>query len=148
MSLIDHVWFSSENYDYGEEYLIQKTEEVLHDPCELHFMYESLIIFYNNYLYYQSDAAEKLVMVCRLDIEFYFRFIDAWRARYRNERLPIDPLSFKTLWRFYETRGLLYEAIDICYAAIEYEIQDYTQGGYVERVARLERRLEEYLKNS
>ena len=139
---------SSEDYDYGEEYLVRKAEEVLHDPCDLHYMYESLITFYNNYLDSQSDAADKVVMVCRLDIEFYFRFIDAWNARYRNDRLPIDPLSFKTLWRFYEGRDLLYEAIDICYAAIEYEIRDYTQGGYLERLARLEKRLEEHLKNS
>ncbi|QSF42709.1 hypothetical protein [Paenibacillus tianjinensis] len=140
--------FSSEDYDFGEEYLVRKAEEVLQDPCDLHFMYESLIIFYNNYLDYQSDAADKLVMVCRLDIEYYFRFIDAWKVRYRNERLPIDPLSFKTLWRFYYDRELLYEAIDICYAAIEYEIRDYTIGGYTERLARMEKRLEEYLKNS
>ncbi|OKP91899.1 hypothetical protein A3844_01940 [Paenibacillus helianthi] len=140
--------YSTSNYDEGEDYLVKKTVEVLHDPCDLHFMYESLIIFYSNYLKYHEGAADKLVMVCRLDIEYYFRFIDAWQARYRNDRLPIDPLSFNTLWRYYENRGLYYEAIDICYAAIEYEIRDYTIDGYTERLARLEKRLEEQLKYS
>ncbi|AIQ59731.1 hypothetical protein [Paenibacillus borealis] len=141
-------YYSKSTYDEDEEYLVGKAVEVIHDPYDLHYMYESLIIFYNNYLDYQSDAADKLVMVCRLDIEFYYCFLDAWRARYRNDRLPIDPLSFRTLWRFYESRELLYEAIDICYAAIEYEIRDYTQGGYLERLARIEKRLEDHLKNS
>lgn len=129
-------------YKFQEKYLIEHSKKVVRDPYKLHFMLESLIFFYMNHMYSKPDAAHSFVLMCRKDIELYYRFLSAWNIQRPNESPPADPVAFKELTLHYENKGQLWEALDICHAAIHYGVKDYTIGGYATRLARLEKKLE------
>ncbi|MEK5417089.1 hypothetical protein [Paenibacillus sp. FSL L8-0708] len=135
-------------YPFREKYLIEESKMIAHDPCKLHFKLESLAHFYLHHMYTQPDAAKKFVIMCHKDIELYFRFLDAWSVQRPNESPPADPVAFKELTLYYENKGMFWEAMDICHAALHYGVKDYTIGGYPARIERIEKKLVNQLKNS
>lgn len=144
MSEYMNLWL---NYKATEDLFLEHLKLVEDKPFELHFAYNGFIKLYSMHLI-QPDAAEKLVAVCMKDIELFPRFKDAWHERNPTYGfLPSIP-SFKTLILHYENRNRLHEAIDICNAAIHYELDDKTKGGYLGRLAKLEKKLEIQLKKS
>ncbi|WP_340398065.1 hypothetical protein NST50_15235 [Paenibacillus sp. FSL E2-0202] len=135
-------------YEYTEKFLIEESKKVVRDPCKLHFMLEGLVIFYLRYMYWRQDAARNFILMCRKDIELYYRFLNAWCLQRPNEDPPTDPISFRELTLFYENKGKFWEALDICHAALHYDVRDYTLGGYVTRLTRLEKKLENQLREN
>lgn len=135
-------------YDYCEKFLIEESKKVVRDPCKLHFMFEGLVLFYLRYMYSRPDAKRNFILMCRKDIELYYRFLNGWYLQRRNEDPPTDPISFKELTLFYENNGRFWEAIDICHAALHYGVRDYTIGGYATRLVRLEKKLEIQLREN
>lgn len=135
------------NYKATEDQFLEHLELVQDKPYELHFSYNSFIKLYSMHLI-QPDAADKLVAVCLKDIELFPKFRDEWRSR--NPTYPFLPIipSFKTLILHYENRNQYHEAIDICNAAIHYELDDKTKGGYPGRLAKLEKKLEKQIRSS
>ncbi|MFF2909954.1 hypothetical protein [Paenibacillus sp. NPDC057934] len=129
-------------YPFREKHLIEESKKIAHDPYKLHFKLESLAHFYLQHMYTQPDAAKKFVLICRKDIELYFRFLSTWSVQRPNERPPVDPVAFKELTLYYENRGMLWDAMDICYAALHYGVNDHTAGGYASRLVRLEKKLQ------
>ncbi|MEI2395640.1 hypothetical protein [Paenibacillus phytohabitans] len=135
------------NYKATEDHFLEHLELVQDKPYELHFSYNNFIKLYTMHLI-QPGAAEKLVTVCLKDIDLFPKFRDEWHSRNPTYGfLPFLP-SFKTLILHYENRNQLHEAIDICNAAIHYELDDKTKSGYPGRLAKLENKLEKQIKNS
>lgn len=138
------LWY---DYQATEEFFLKQLKmfEDKNMIFEMHFEYNALIKLYSMHLI-QPDAAEKLVAVCLKDIELFPKFKEAWFTRNPHYNFIPNIPSFQKLAIFYENRDQLYEAIDICHAAIEYEIDDKTKGGYPARLQRLEKKLEKQLK--
>ncbi|NUU62651.1 hypothetical protein [Paenibacillus agri] len=144
MSDYMNLWL---NYRATEDFFMEHLKLVEDKPFEVHFAYNNFIKLYSMHLI-QPDAAEKLVAVCMKDIELFPTFKVAWHERNPTYGILPSIPSFKTLVMFYENKNRFYEAIDICNAALEYELTDGTKGGYSGRLARLERKLERQLKES
>lgn len=137
-----------------------------YSPVDLHFEYLYLINMYYKKRN-EKEYLEKCIYICKKDIELYPLFKSSYikedlkrlkfllslheigskeyqkyqekiiNYEYPNLNIP----SFKRLAIIYEDQGKYKEAIEVCKLALEYGLDDGTQGGFKGRIQRLERKI-------
>ncbi|WP_431785699.1 hypothetical protein [Paenibacillus lactis] len=133
--------FDWNNYERTELYFLEKAQQNLHDPYELHFVYNGFIKLYFKHRNTALDSEEKLILICQLDIDLFPDFREAWFTQNPTYNfLPRIP-SFQKLIQIYERKHRIDEAIVICKLAIHYDLDDGTKGGFTGRLQKLEKKL-------
>lgn len=137
--------FNWNNFEASGFYLLDKTQKNEGDPYQLHFSYNGFIKLFYKHRETDPKNEERLIEICKLDIELFPKFRDAWFAQNPNYNfLPRIP-SFQRLVQVYERRHQLQDAIDICLLAIKYGLDDGTKGGFEGRLIKLQKKLEKRL---
>ena len=129
------------------EIMLLKALSAGDDPITRHFVYNHLIELYYKLRDERTDALEKCVIYCKVDIDSLPTFLRAWEATYGDK--PRCP-SIERLAIIYEKAGEIQKAIDLCRRGIELGLEesyDYcnalygTNKGYKARIAKLEKKL-------
>jgi len=133
-------FFDWNDYEKTGFYFLEKAFNNQDDPYQLHFVYNGFIKLFFKHRNLVPDAEDKLITICKLDIELFPKFREAWFARNPDyKHLPRIP-SFQRLIQVYEDRNQLDEAIRICELAIHYGLDDGTKGGFEARMKRLRKK--------
>lgn len=132
--------FDWDDYEGVGLYFLKKAFQYQNDPYELHFIYNGFIKLFFKHRNRIPDAEEKLITICKRDIELFPKFRDAWFSRNPDYKfLPRIP-SFQRLIQVYEKRNQLEEAIKVCELAIQYGLDDGTKGGFEARLQKLKKK--------
>jgi two-component SAPR family response regulator len=102
-----------------------------------HYAYVKLIRLYEKMMAEGHNRQQELIGICRLDIDLFPEFYEAWTVEYLNNiPTPYFP-SFSVLARIYEEQGKIEEAISICELAIGYQLRETCGEDYPETLERL-----------
>ncbi|KOP64400.1 hypothetical protein AMS62_03365 [Bacillus sp. FJAT-18019] len=129
------------NFDDTGFYLLEKMQLNESDPYQLHFSYNKFIKLFDKHRQTDPENEKRLMQICKLDIELFPKFREAWFTQNPTYNfLPRVP-SFQKLIQIYERNLQIEEAVDICKLAIHYNLDDGTKGGYAGRLQKLEKKL-------
>jgi tetratricopeptide (TPR) repeat protein len=129
------------------EIMLLKALSAGDDPITRHFVYNHLIELYYKLRDERTDALEKCVIYCRVDIDSLPCFLQDYEAT--NDVKPHCP-SIERLAIIYEKAGEIQKAIDLCRYAINLGLEEMwdsynsrygTNKGYKARIAKLEKKL-------
>jgi hypothetical protein len=133
-------FFDWDDYERTGFHFLNKAKEYQDDPYQLHFVYNGFIKLFFKHRNRVPDAEDKLITICKLDIELFPKFREAWFEKNPDYiSLPRIP-SFQRLIQVYEKRNQINEAIQICKLAIQYGLDDGTKGGFEARLEKLRKK--------
>ncbi|MBS4022505.1 MAG: hypothetical protein KGZ79_08790 [Dethiobacter sp.] len=105
-------------------------------PLDRHYAYIKLIKLYTS-LPPEPCQREKLIEICKSDIDLFPEFYEAWMVEYMNNvPTPYFP-SFSVLADIYEEQGQLGEAIATCELALGYGLAETVNEDFTVRLERL-----------
>lgn len=123
------------NMDKAEEFLLAAAESP--SPLDRHYAYVKLIRLYSQFGRESTADVERLIEICKKDIDLFPEFYEAWMVEYMNNvPTPYFP-SFSVLADIYEQRGMLTEAVSVCELALGYGLTETTGEDFPSRLERL-----------
>lgn len=131
--------FNWNNFEASGFYFLKKAQGIGEDPYQLHFLYNGFIKLFYKHREADPKNEERLIEICKMDVNLFPEFRDAWFAQNPDYNfLPQIP-SFQRLAQVYERKDQLQDAINICLLAIEYGLDDGTKGGFEGRLIKLQK---------